>query len=369
MRAFNVGAIDDWLSEAELSAVEVLLPDLREHLEREDDATLWHPFGRPATSFQPVVRLIEKLRLSEGFADNNMIGVEFWTQARHGLAPLYMHFDTSESLKQQNLTLAFPRFSTVLFFDDDSAPTLVVNNSLRHCRRHARATLCPRAMLETQLNNGGSLNTGTLVPPARGRLAWFDGDLLHGVLPRHPSSSRAPSSVRRTLLMNFWGIDPGIEEDGPEPTRTSTGIDDAPSGVDDADDAGSCAAVAMSDPLGPGSTGSTGSTGLEWSPWDHPQPRILQSEDLCDVVRLEVRLPLDSGESVGVVDTPMARVAATGVRRELLTFDMRGHPMEWTAAQQGLVLRTIRRAPMKADGGTYAQFPFVAEQCAGMVSR
>ena len=301
--AFEVGAIDnvapaDWLSDAEAQ-----LPLLRQLVDQKEEAkehgVLWHSLDpdQPtdcahSQQLAPIHRLIEFLASQPPFSLQRWAGVEYWTQIRPPKEPLYLHFDTSETMKSAQYTLAFPRFSTVLYFQEGPAhsPTIIFNTTVQGCRPYRQATICPPAMIATPLDNGGRLGRAAVVTPRRGRLAYFDGGKLHGVLPASPTAAW-DGGMRTTLLMNFWGLDPYQAYAQRAGARPSACTKTVPGGV-----------PATTDPP---SEELQRDMARAWAPLGTVHAK---ASELVDVVRLEVRLPLDPGHSVGLVTYRLPRL-------------------------------------------------------------
>lgn len=371
---FVAGALDDVAPDDLLARIEAILPALREQMDGDSEAvakTLWHDLRKKNNEhdYAPIGTLIERLSTLEPFKSLPVVGAEFWTQIRKPDNPLFLHLDTSETLKASNFTVSFPIMSTILYLGDRGGPTIVFNNSISGCSREAAATLCPRLMQKTELDNGGRLVTGALISPIRGRLGFFDGGLLHGVLPTNPSmqprevdaSPRADSTAgsaagseapgdglgteRQTLLMNFWGLDPGIANPRPPPLMRQNVAARGATGDDEKSDDHAHAAIG---------------TDRRATQARYQQPLQVGVGSLCDVVRLEVRLPLDVGDTVGVVYVPVARLGeGTGA---VLAFDTTGHPM---SARIGEITPAPRTDEEGVDVG-YASFRHHAKNCAGV---
>lgn len=117
-------------------------------------------------------------------------GAEWWAQVRHSgheEEAVQFHWDTDEAAVEQHGVNLHPHLSTVTYLTDCGAPTLVLD------RRNTRR---PQDVASTY----GPMQSGALSYPRRGKHLVFDGQLLHGTVPRRC----CVAGERVTFLVNVW---------------------------------------------------------------------------------------------------------------------------------------------------------------------
>eukprot|EP00929_Paragymnodinium_shiwhaense_P012784 TRINITY_DN12067_c0_g3_i1.p1 TRINITY_DN12067_c0_g3~~TRINITY_DN12067_c0_g3_i1.p1 ORF type:complete len:386 (+),score=75.23 TRINITY_DN12067_c0_g3_i1:65-1159(+) len=121
--------------------------------------------------------------------DPQLSGAEWWAQVRqggHAEEGIQFHWDTDEIVVERHGVNIHPHLATVTYLTDIGAPTLAVD-----CRNPRKAASLEEAY--------GSIRRGLLTHPRIGKHIVFDGQLLHGTVPR-------PGEVgeRVTFLVNIW---------------------------------------------------------------------------------------------------------------------------------------------------------------------
>ncbi|GBG34951.1 Hypothetical Protein FCC1311_111742 [Hondaea fermentalgiana] len=120
--------------------------------------------------------LVEKVRYAE-----------WWVHRRDAMSGHQLHWDTDEHRLKTGRGLHHPIYSTVFYVEAGAGtPTLIMD------RTYANA----EDLASTQ---------GWLVHPDENRLVVFDGQLLHGVVPRVGGASNG--LTRLTFMVGFWGED------------------------------------------------------------------------------------------------------------------------------------------------------------------
>lgn len=123
--------------------------------------------------------------------DSARSGAEWWAQVRHGgheEEAIQFHWDTDEVAVERHGVNIHPHVSTVTYFSNCGAPTLVLDR--RNPLRPAELAKCAY----------GPIRQGLFCRPKVGRHISFDGQLLHGTAP-HPDGEHGE---RITFLVNVW---------------------------------------------------------------------------------------------------------------------------------------------------------------------
>jgi len=122
--------------------------------------------------------------------DPEKSGAEWWAQVRqggHAEEGVQFHWDTDEVAVERHNVNLHPHLSTVTYLTDCGAPTLIVDR---------------RNPLKPELLKGsayGTIHEGMLSYPQLGKHIVFDGQLLHGTVPRPGERGE-----RVTFLVNVW---------------------------------------------------------------------------------------------------------------------------------------------------------------------
>jgi hypothetical protein len=114
---------------------------------------------------------------------------EWWCHSRDKMSGHQLHYDTDEISLTKHHKLQFPIVSTVWYICPGSsgAPTLISNKYFGENPMHSE---------------------GWLVHPKENRLAMFDGQLLHGVVPHMMGCTGGDTesgAERLTFMVGFWG--------------------------------------------------------------------------------------------------------------------------------------------------------------------
>jgi len=136
------------------------------------------------------------LPLATSLTKEKIVGYEFWAHSRPLSANLghQLHFDTDESLLNQNKKITHPIVSSVLYLsgcngdsETSAGPTVIFNQTPDSSHVATKAWISK--------------------PKEDGLYLMFPGNLLHGVLPcRCKDSDRGTSEPmeRLTLMIGFW---------------------------------------------------------------------------------------------------------------------------------------------------------------------
>ncbi|CAL1154130.1 unnamed protein product [Cladocopium goreaui] len=129
---------------------------------------------------------------AKGFAfDPKRSGAEWWVQIRdsgHSEEGIQFHWDTDEVAVERHGVNVHPHLSTVTYLTECGAPTLILQ-----CRNSLRPSETAQVY--------GSLAGGTLSWPKLWKHLAFDGQLLHGTVPK---AGDPAGTTRRTFLVNVW---------------------------------------------------------------------------------------------------------------------------------------------------------------------
>lgn len=140
--------------------------------------------------------LNDLLPLAKEVSKEKIVGYEFWVHSRPLKANLghQLHFDTDESLLNQNKKITHPIVSSVLF--------------LSGCNRDSETT-AGSTIIFNQTPDSSNIATKVWLnkPKEDGTFLMFPGNLLHGVLPCSCKDSDRDVSEpleRLTLMVGFW---------------------------------------------------------------------------------------------------------------------------------------------------------------------
>lgn len=125
--------------------------------------------------------------------DRSRSGAEWWAQVRqcgHKEETIQFHWDTDEVAVEERNVNVHPHVATVTYVTSCGAPTLIVD------RRNSRTP----AETDTTF---GPIREGFLSYPKVGKHVVFDGQLLHGTVPRK-GDPQIDSGERVTFLVNVW---------------------------------------------------------------------------------------------------------------------------------------------------------------------
>lgn len=133
-------------------------------------------------------------------------GAEWWVHSRGSLLGSdgqNFHFDTELASRNHRGVWHAPILSTVLYVEAEGGPTVVANLSVAESHRRATHPPGEHAVPSDALRGDGR---AWVVPAVANRVLWFDGGLLHGVLPAAieppPERGSEPGHApRRTTLM------------------------------------------------------------------------------------------------------------------------------------------------------------------------
>ena len=151
-----------------------------------------HALGAPRNAFEQALAAVAALAAAWRPEAGAATAVEWWAHCRPHASGHQLHFDSADEGAGADGP-RHPLVSAVLYLSDGEAaqvggPTLVTEQ-----RRVATPGAGPPRLAER----------AWLVHPSPGRLAMFDGSVLHGVLPgRGPSP--APGCRRVTLMVALW---------------------------------------------------------------------------------------------------------------------------------------------------------------------
>lgn len=155
------------------------------------DGSSWWPCGaEPRCLAESVARAVFEQHARGAAFDPARSGAEWWAQVRQSGHPeeaIQFHWDTDEAAVEQRGVNVHPHISTVTYLTHCGAPTLVVDrrNSLRP---------------DDAASVRGPIRSGLLSYPQQGKHVAFDGQLLHGTVPR----AVAEDGERVTFLVNVW---------------------------------------------------------------------------------------------------------------------------------------------------------------------
>lgn len=199
-----------------------------------------HALAPPASAFEQALAAVAALAGAWRPEARRATAVEWWAHCRPHSSGHQLHFDSADEGAGPGGP-RHPLVSAVLYLSDGEAahvggPTLVTPQ-----RRVAPGAPQPPRLADR----------AWLVHPAPGRLAMFDGGVLHGVLPgRGPSP--APGRRRVTLMVALWddmqprhappGAPPGAQRAFPDGDAWAVALAGGPPRDDWAPSA--CAAVA-----------------------------------------------------------------------------------------------------------------------------
>lgn len=154
------------------------------------DGSSWMPCGaRPTCLAERVAAEIFAHHTQGAIFDKSSSGAEWWAQVRQGGHPeeaVRFHWDTDEEAVEGHGVNVHPHLSTVTYLTACGAPTLVVDR-----RNPPRPEDSSRAC--------GDIHAGLWSEPRTGKHVSFDGQLLHGTVPRHHEGGE-----RLTFLVNVW---------------------------------------------------------------------------------------------------------------------------------------------------------------------
>lgn len=162
----------------------------RERLRRTYQTTFWYDLGEPSCVPEEAI-LALKQRLPRR---DRIAGVEWWLSRMFATnVQVDFHRDRDEKLALETGQEENPRYSSVLF--------------LNRVRGGALAVTVDPPDPDAPAQSPAHLDF-TLVAPRPNRFVWFEGWLTHGVLDEENQiprdRRRAPSRLRRALVMNWW---------------------------------------------------------------------------------------------------------------------------------------------------------------------
>jgi hypothetical protein len=127
---------------------------------------------------------------------------EWWAHSRDVNGGSHqLHYDTDEKGLKTRGVLDFPFVSTVLYFDDFGSPTLITEKKVGD---------------DVMVSNNAYLTF-----PSRNRLIMFEGNRLHGVVPKRITGFE--NKRRLTFMVGFWNDNVCVSDfDGATPTANMT---------------------------------------------------------------------------------------------------------------------------------------------------
>lgn len=154
------------------------------------DGSSWMPCGaEPRCLAEKVASAIFAHHARGADFDPSRSGAEWWAQVRqsgHAEEGIQFHWDTDENAVEQHGVNLHPHISTVTYLGSHGAPTMVVD------RRNSSSVSDIDSVY-------GPVRSGMLSYPRAAKHVAFDGQLLHGTVPR-----RGLAGERITFLVNVW---------------------------------------------------------------------------------------------------------------------------------------------------------------------
>ena len=149
----------------------------------------YDPATPPRTHIEEAILLIIA---QSGLPKGSVKATEWWIHTRLNTRDLghQLHFDTEEKTLEANGTFLTPLKSTVTYLTGASSGGLTL------CIDQSPDVIPSKKATE-----------GYAVPPIDGGVLYFDGSLLHGVLPAGVGGKLAGAPQRLTLMVALWGTD------------------------------------------------------------------------------------------------------------------------------------------------------------------
>ena len=195
VQVFPTGTFDDSVLPMLTDQARQVLPYVMHKAGIADDKlpTFWMAAGaEPRFALEQAVVRIAELDFPEGLEAAGVAGMEWWCQvSESGEGSGTMHFDKDEGAASLQQKMIMAMRSTVTYLTDAGTPTAVFNARYR-----------PGPVFE----NEEIATEGWIISPKRNKHISFQGDLYHGIF-RHVYPNRE-RSLRATLLVNYWAIQP-----------------------------------------------------------------------------------------------------------------------------------------------------------------
>jgi len=154
------------------------------------DGSSWLPAGaEPRCLAEQLAKAVFEHHTRNAVFDAALSGAEWWAQVRQGghkEEAIQFHWDTDESAVELHNANIHPHLSTVTYLTACGAPTLVLE-----CRNSRKAGHISSIY--------GPIQRGMLSSPCVGKHIVFDGQFLHGTVPKPGEQGE-----RVTFLVNVW---------------------------------------------------------------------------------------------------------------------------------------------------------------------